>query len=66
MSTILKAYENSIGAGIVERPKNLGDLRGVSYIYSIFFRFGLIEVPEEVKEVLQGRMKFQLEIQGSI
>lgn len=66
MSTILKGYENSIGAGIVERPKNLGDLRGVSYIYSIFFRFGLIEVPEEVKEVLQGRMKFQLEIQGSI
>lgn len=66
MSTILKAYENSIGAGIVERPKDLGDLRGVSYIYSIFFRFGLIEVPEEVKEVLQGRMKFQLEIQGSI
>lgn len=55
MSTILKAYENSIGAGIVNRPKALGDLRGMSYIYPIFFRFGLIDVPERVKEVLNGR-----------
>ena len=57
MSTVLKAYENSIGAGIVDRPKALGDLRGVSYIYPIFYRFGLIEVPEKVKEVLQGKKK---------
>lgn len=53
MSTILKAYENSVGAGIVDRPKALGDLRGVSYIYPIFFRFGLIEVPEEVRVIMQ-------------
>lgn len=53
MSTVLKAYENRIGAEIVDRPKALGDLRGVSYIYPIFFRFGLIDVPERVKEVLQ-------------
>ena len=53
MSTVLKAYENSIGAGIVDRPKALGDLCGVSYIYPIFYRFGLIEVPETVKEILQ-------------
>lgn len=57
MSTILKAYENSIGAGIVDRPKDLGDLRGVSYIYPIFYRFGLIGVPENVKEVLNGKKK---------
>ena len=55
MSTVLKAYENSIGAGIVGRPKAMGDLRGVSYIYPIFYRFGLIEVPEKVKEVLRGK-----------
>lgn len=55
MSTILKAYENSRNAGIVDRPKALGDLRGVSYIYPIFFRFGLIEVPGKVKEVLNGK-----------
>lgn len=57
MSTVLKAYENSIGAGIVDRPKALGDLRGVSYIYPIFYRFGLIEVPEKVKGVLRGKKK---------
>lgn len=27
----------------VERPKALGDIRGVTYIYSIFLKFGLIE-----------------------
>ena len=27
----------------VDRPKALGDIRGVTYIYSIFLRFGLIE-----------------------
>ena len=57
MSTILRAYENSIGAGIVDRPKALGDLHGVSYIYPIFFRFGLIEVPEKVKAIMNGKKK---------
>ena len=50
---VAEAYENSIGAIIVNRPKALGDLRGVSYIYPILYRFGLIEVPEKVKEILQ-------------
>lgn len=27
----------------VDRPKSLGDIRGVTYIYAIFLRFGLIE-----------------------
>lgn len=57
MSTVLKAYENSIDAGIVDRPKALGNLRGVSYIYPIFFRFGLIEVPEKAKGILIGKKK---------
>ncbi|MDY2594138.1 hypothetical protein ACTNEW_09380 [Blautia sp. HCP3S3_G3] len=57
MPTVLKAYENSVGAGIVDRPKALGDLRGVSYIYPIFYRFGLIEVSEKVKEILRGKKK---------
>ena len=35
---------------VVERPKALGDIRGVTYIYGIFYRFGLIDVPDEVKE----------------
>ena len=37
-----------VGA-MVERPKALGDIRGVSYIYGLFYRFGLINVPDEVK-----------------
>ena len=35
---------------VVSRPKALGDIRGVSYIYAMFYRFGLIDVPEKVKE----------------
>lgn len=27
----------------ISRPKALGDIRGISYIYAIFLRFGLIE-----------------------
>lgn len=48
---------SSVGAGIVDRPKALGDLLGVSYIYPIFYRFGLIEVSEKVKEILNGKKK---------
>ena len=28
----------------------LGDIRGVTYIYGMFYRFGLIDVPDKVKE----------------
>ena len=38
----------------IDRPKSLGDIRGVTYIYAIFFRFGLIEVPDNVKEKMEG------------
>lgn len=30
---------------IIERPKALGDIRGVSYIFPLFYRFGIINVP---------------------
>ena len=35
---------------LVNRPKALGDIRGVTYIYGMFYRFGLIDVPETAKE----------------
>ena len=35
---------------VVDRPKALGDIRGVTYIYGMFYRFGLIDVPDEVKQ----------------
>lgn len=30
--------------------KALGDIRGVTYVYALFYRFGLIDVPDKVKE----------------
>lgn len=39
---------------IVPRPKALGDVRGVSYVYPILWRFGLIEVPEEAAGKMAG------------
>ena len=38
---------------IVERPKALGDIRGVTYIYGMFYRFRLIDVPDEAKEKMK-------------
>ena len=38
---------------IVERPKALGDIRGVTYIYGMFYQFGLINVPDEAKEKMK-------------
>ena len=41
---------------VVDRPKALGDIRGITYIYGMFYRFGLIDVPDKVKEKM-GRPK---------
>ena len=48
-NSIVLALGNIKGE-VVERPKALGDIRGVTYIYGMFYRFGLIDVPDEVKE----------------
>lgn len=54
--SIRRAYEKVVelamekgGIPVVERPKALGDIRGISYIYGIFYQFGMIEVPEPIK-----------------
>lgn len=50
-SSVLLALQNIKKVGeVVDRPKALGDIRGVTYIYGMFYRFGLIDVPDEVKE----------------
>lgn len=36
-------------APVIQRPKDLGDIRGISYIYAMFYRFGIIDVPEKAK-----------------
>ena len=48
-SSIVLALKNIKGE-VVDRPKALGDIRGVTYIYGMFYRFGLIDVPDKVKE----------------
>lgn len=49
-SSVMLAYHNIGKIGeVVVRPKVLGDIRGVSYIYGMFYRFGLIDVPGKVK-----------------
>ena len=49
----------NIKGEVVERPKALGDIRGVTYIYGMFYRFGLINVPDEVKEKMKPSPKPQ-------
>ena len=58
LSSVLLALRNikKVGA-VVDRPKALGDIRGdirgVTYIYGMFYRFGLIDVPDKVKEKMK-------------
>ena len=55
-SSVLLAFNNIKESGeVVSRPKALGDIRGVSYIYAMFYRFGLIDVPKKVK----GKMNLE-------
>ena len=53
-SSVLLALRNIKYVGeMVDRPKALGDIRGVTYIYGMFYRFGLIDIPGEVKEKMK-------------
>lgn len=53
-SSVLLALNNIKEVGVVvDRPKALGDIRGVTYIYGMFYRFGLIDMPDKVN----GKMK---------
>jgi hypothetical protein len=47
-SSVVLAFRHAVElqGEIIERPKALGDIRGVSYIYPMLYRFALIEVPE--------------------
>ena len=37
----------------VYKRQALGDIRGVTYIFGMFYRFGLIDVPDEVQEKMK-------------
>lgn len=48
-SSVLVAFNRIEDGRIYERPKDLSDSRGISYLFPIFYRFGLIEVDEKIK-----------------
>ncbi len=49
-SSVMLAFGNIEEIGtVMERPKTLGDIRGVSYIYGMFCRFGLITAPTKMQ-----------------
>ena len=63
--SVLLALGN-IKEEMVDRPQALGDIRGVTYIYGMFYRFGLIDVPDDAKEKMghpQNRKKIGCYVQ---
>ena len=57
--TVVLAFKKALEkqGKVVERPKALGDIRGISYIYPMLYRFGVIEAPEKnaIKMQLKGQ-----------
>ena len=53
-SSIVIALDKALNqkGNIISRPKEIGDIRGISYIYSIFYRLGLIDVPEHIADIM--------------
>lgn len=56
-SSIRLAFQNAEPGKVYLRPKALGDIRGISYGYSLLWRFGLIRVPETVENKLRGKRR---------
>ena len=50
-SSVMKAFEKTAGKPMVPRHKALGDIRGVSYLYGMFYQFGLIEIPSKHEDL---------------
>lgn len=51
-SSIILAYKKAMDmkGEIITGPKSLGQIFGVSYIYSILFAFALIDVPQNIRK----------------
>lgn len=58
-SSVKIAFERAVEkrGDVFERPKAIADVRGVSYSYSILWRFGVISVPEEIEKKLRGKKR---------
>lgn len=61
-SSIVLAFEKAEEGTIYEKPKAIGDIRGISYIYPMLWRFGIIAVPEEVELRLRGKKKAKSQV----
>lgn len=56
-SSVRLAFENSrMMSEEVKKPKALGDIRGISYIYPLLWRFGMIKVPKDIEKKMQTEM----------
>lgn len=66
-SSVMFAFHKVLDAGQMEQsektpsipfykgPKAIGQIFGISYVYSLFWRLGLISVPEKIEEKLRGK-----------
>ena len=50
-SSVMKAFEKTAGKPMVPRTTAWGDIRGVSYLYGMFYQFGLIEIPSKHEDL---------------
>lgn len=58
-SSVRIAFEKALEKRdtVFSRPKEIADVRGISYSYSLLWRFGVIRVPAEVEKRLKGANK---------
>lgn len=55
-SSVRMAFEKAKERDMVfTRPKEIADIRGISYSYSLLWRFGMIRVPPQIEERLMGK-----------
>ena len=55
-SFVRLAFDKAIRIeGVIERPKAIGDICGISYLYSMLWRFGVIQVSAAIEQKLKGK-----------
>lgn len=59
ISVVEKSGERALLLNEYKGPKAIGQIFGVSYVYSLFWRLGLIKVPEKVEEKLRGESAYR-------
>ena len=57
-SSVCLAFRRAREVGYADRPKALGDIRGVSYVYPLLWRFGVLRVPEIVEKNMSLTLEF--------